>query len=132
MSSDIDKIAKILPVTSDSKWNFSHWQWWFENWLYGGRGIKIYHYVYEDPDDHEEGPAMSIYFPLLMKGDITTPDGKNIHAGEYLHGNLHYTVNVHGWKAQDWDLDNTKTALENVLGRAFDREDVFIPTLDMC
>ena len=132
MNLDIEKIGKILPTTSDSKWNLSHWQWWLKNWFYDGDVIKMYRYEYEDPEDHEQGGALSIYFPLLMKGDITTPDGKIIHAGEFLHGNLHYIVNVHGWETQDWDIDNTTTALENVLGQAIDRKDVFIPTLDAC
>ena len=132
MNLDIEKIGKILPLTSDSKWNLSHWQWWLKNWFSDEDEIKIYHYEYEDPEAHENGGALSVYFPLLLKGDVTAPDGKIIHAGDWLRGVLYYKINEHGWETQDWDIDNTTTALENVLGRKIHREDVFIPTLDGC
>ena len=132
MNLDIEKIGKILPITSDSKWNLSHWQWWLENWFDDEHEVQMYHYEYEDPEDHEKSGALSVYFPLLMKGQIATPNGKIILAGDGLNGSLHYRVNVHGWETQDWNIDNTTTALENVLGRKIHREDVFIPTLDGC
>lgn len=132
MNIDIEKIGKILPLTSDSKWNLSHWQWWLKNWFDDEHEIKMYHYEYEDPEDHEKGGALSIYFPLLMKGDIVAPDGKFIHAGDCLHGSLHYIMNVHGWQTRNLDINSITTALENVLGRKICHEDVFIPTFDGC